>query len=50
MKKVVFALGLLAVLSACTEEDSNKDYEELNQIQSVDGSKIKRPGSGGGNG
>ena len=55
MKKVVVVLALMAMTISCTSE-SVQDQEELNkteevetpsnQIESVDGSKIKRPGSG----
>mgnify|MGYP003638660886 CR=1 FL=1 len=48
MKKVVFALLFIVAVSSCTN-DSIEEEDSLNQIESVDGSKIKRPGSGGGN-
>ncbi|WP_155941562.1 membrane lipoprotein lipid attachment site-containing protein [Maribacter sp. Hel_I_7] len=48
MKKVVFALLFIVAVSACTN-DSIEEEDTLNQIESVDGSKIKRPGSSGGN-
>lgn len=48
MKKVVFALLFIVAISSCTN-DSVEEQDTLNQIESVDGTKIKRPGSGGGN-
>ena len=48
MKKVLFALLFVVAISSCTN-DSIEEEDQLNQIESVDGSKIKRPGSGGGN-
>ena len=55
MKKIIICLSVIAVMAACTKEDiaENDEFQieervELptNQIEAVDGTKIKRPGSG----
>lgn len=53
MKKVVSILFVAMFFVSCTKETSDDtdkyNQEKLNQIEAVDGKKIKRPGSGGGN-
>jgi len=51
MKKVIAALCMLTFLTSCVKSDPNDETLEeqltTNQIESVDGTKIKRPGNGG---
>ena len=54
MKKVLFALLVVGLVASCSKSSVSEEENQIgitndefqNQIQGVDGDKIKRPGSG----